>query len=146
MRSLNPDLFKSFKVEVELQVEKKIKAIKSDRGGEYYDKYDGLGEQQCGIVPKYTMPSKPSMNDEEALKIVVYILNMVITKAVNKILMNFELVKSQASKHSHIWGYPIDARPYRPHERKLDSSIISCYFVGYSLEAISFMIPLQDSF
>ena len=31
--------------EVELQLEKKIKAIKFDHGGEYYGRYDGSGEQ-----------------------------------------------------------------------------------------------------
>ncbi|TYK08891.1 Copia protein [Cucumis melo var. makuwa] len=50
----------------------KIKAVKSDRGGEYYDRYDGSGEQrlgpfakyleECEIVPQYIMPEKPSMN------------------------------------------------------------------------------------
>ena len=28
-------------------------------------------------------------------------------------------------------GCSIEAQPYRPHERRLDSRIISCYFVGY---------------
>ena len=31
----------------------------------------------------------------------------------------------------HSWGCPAEARPYRSHERKLDSRIISFYFVGY---------------
>ena len=54
-------MFKSFKVEVENQLNKRIKNVISDRGGEYYGKYDGLGEQrlgpfakfleECGIVP-----------------------------------------------------------------------------------------------
>ena len=66
------DVFKSLKVEVELQLCKKIQAVKSDRGGEYYGRYDGSGEQrlgpftllfdECRIVPQYTMPGKPSMN------------------------------------------------------------------------------------
>ena len=66
------DVFKEFKAEVELQLGKSIKAVKSDRGGEYYGRYDGSGEQrpgpfasflkECGIVPQYTMPGKPSMN------------------------------------------------------------------------------------
>ena len=60
------------KVEVELQLGKKIKAVKSYRGGENYGRYDRSGEQrsrrfakfleECGIVPQYTMPDKPSMN------------------------------------------------------------------------------------
>jgi len=132
-KSQSLEVFKSFKAEVELQLGKKIKVIKSDRGGEYYGRYDGSGEQrpapfafflkECGIVPQHTMPSKPSMNGvaerrnrtlkdmvksmishstlpeslwEEALKTAVYILNRIPSKAVNKPLMNSELIKSLA--------------------------------------------------
>ena len=34
------DVFKSFKVEVKLQLEKKIKAVKFNSDGDYYDRYD----------------------------------------------------------------------------------------------------------
>ncbi|RDX69077.1 hypothetical protein CR513_51856, partial [Mucuna pruriens] len=71
-KSQSLNFFKFFKVEVELQLGKKIKAIKSDCGGEYHDRYDGSREQHprpfvlflkaCGIVSQYTMPGKPSMN------------------------------------------------------------------------------------
>jgi len=39
-KSQSLDVFKTFKIEVELQLGKKIKAIKSDCGGEYYGRYD----------------------------------------------------------------------------------------------------------
>ena len=61
-----------FKAEVELQLNKRIKNVRYDRGGEYYGRYDGLGEQcpgpfakylkECGIASQYTMPGSPSMN------------------------------------------------------------------------------------
>ncbi|RDY09630.1 hypothetical protein CR513_05971, partial [Mucuna pruriens] len=64
--------FITFITEVELQLGKKIKAVKSDCGGEYYDRYNGSRERcpkpftlflkECGIFPQYTMPSNPSMN------------------------------------------------------------------------------------
>ncbi|RVX07895.1 Retrovirus-related Pol polyprotein from transposon TNT 1-94 [Vitis vinifera] len=66
------DMFKNFKAEVENQLSKKIKVVRSDREGEYYGRYDGSGEQrpwpfakylmECGIVPQYTMPGTPSQN------------------------------------------------------------------------------------
>ena len=66
------DVFKSFKAEVELQFGKKIKVVKSNRGDEYYERYDGSGEQhlgpfalflnECEIVLQYTMLGEPSMN------------------------------------------------------------------------------------
>ena len=66
------DMFKNYKAEVENQLNKRIKAVRSDRGGEYYGRYDDSGEQrpgpfakfleQCGIVPQCTMPGTPTMN------------------------------------------------------------------------------------
>ncbi|RVW90885.1 Retrovirus-related Pol polyprotein from transposon TNT 1-94 [Vitis vinifera] len=71
-KSQSLDVFKTFKAEIELQLNKRIKSVRSDRGGEYYGRYDGSGEQrpgpfakyleECGIVPQYTMPGSPSMN------------------------------------------------------------------------------------
>ena len=36
-------MFKIYKAEVENQLNRKIKVIRSDRGGEYYGRYDGSG-------------------------------------------------------------------------------------------------------
>ncbi|XP_047318744.1 uncharacterized protein LOC124922058 [Impatiens glandulifera] len=47
------DVFKSFKVEVENQPNKKIKKVKFDHGGEYYGRYDGSCEQRPGPFAKY---------------------------------------------------------------------------------------------
>ena len=65
-------MFKSFKVKVENQHNKRIKNLKSDHGGEYDGRCDDSGEQrprpfskyleEYGIVPQYTMPWSPSMN------------------------------------------------------------------------------------
>ena len=44
-KSQSLDVFKSYKAEVENQLGKKSKVVKSDRGGEYYGRYDGSGEQ-----------------------------------------------------------------------------------------------------
>ncbi|RVW21179.1 Retrovirus-related Pol polyprotein from transposon TNT 1-94 [Vitis vinifera] len=71
-KSQSLDVFKNFKAEVENQLSKKIKVVRSDLGGEYYGRYDGSGEQcpgpfakylmDCGIVPQYIMPGTPSQN------------------------------------------------------------------------------------
>nr|CAN73802.1 hypothetical protein VITISV_001401 [Vitis vinifera] len=109
------DVFKNFKAEVEDQLSKKIKAIRSNRGGEYYGKYDGSGEQrpgpfakylmECGIVPQYTMSGTPSQNG--------------VVERQNHTLKDM-------------------ARPYKLNEKKLDSRTVSCYFVGYSKRSRGF--------
>nr|CAN66083.1 hypothetical protein VITISV_028833 [Vitis vinifera] len=168
-KSQSLDVFKTFKAEVELQLNKRIKSVKSDCGGEYYGRYDGSGEQrpgpfakyleECGIVPQYTMPGSPSMNGVaerrnrtlkdmvrsmishstlleklwgEALKTAAYILNRVPTKAAAKTPYELCTGRKPSLKHFHIWGCPAEARPYKPHEKKLDSKTVSSYFIGYA--------------
>ena len=145
-----------------------IKNVISDRGGEYYGKYDGSDEQhprpfskfleECGIVPQYTMPGSPSMNGVadrrnitlkdmvrsmishsnlpislwgEPLKTAAYIINRVPTKATAKTPYELWTHKKPSLKNLHIWGCAAEARPYRPHGKKLDSRTVSCYFIGY---------------
>ena len=68
----------------------------------------------------------------EALKTAAYILNRVPTKATAKTPYELWTGKKPSLKHLHIWGCPAEARPYKPHEKKLDSRMVSCYFIGYS--------------
>ncbi|KAL5548640.1 hypothetical protein UlMin_003871 [Ulmus minor] len=168
-KSQSLDVFKTFKAEVELQLNKRIKSVRSDRGGEYYGRYDGSSEQrpgpfakyleECGIVPQYTMPGSPSMNGVaerrnrtlkdmvrsmishstlpkklwgEALKTAAYILNRAPTKAAAKTPYELWMGQKPSLKHFHIWGCPAEARPYKPHEKKLDSKTVSSYFIGYA--------------
>ena len=57
-----------FITEVERQLDKKIKIVRSDRGGEYYGRYDESGQnpgpfakffEKRGIRAQYTMPGTP---------------------------------------------------------------------------------------
>ncbi|KAL5582663.1 hypothetical protein UlMin_015105 [Ulmus minor] len=156
-KSQSLDVFKTFKAEVELQLNKRIKSVRSDRGGEYYGRYDGSGEQrprpfakyleECGIVPQYTMPGSPSMNGVAerrnrtlkdmvrsmiTLKTAAYILNWVPTKAAAKTPYKLWTGRKPNLKHFHIWGCLVEAIPYKPHKKKLDSKTVSSYFIGYA--------------
>ena len=68
----------------------------------------------------------------ETLKIAVYILNQVPTKAVSK--TPFESFKGwkPSLRHIRIWGCPSEVRIYNPQEKKLDPRTISGYFIGYA--------------
>lgn len=97
------DVFKSFKAGVENQLNKIIKKVKSDRGSEYYGRYDSSGGQchgpfskyleECGIVPHYikyivrSMICHSTLSESlcrETLKTAIYILNRVSTKTAAK--------------------------------------------------------------
>ena len=68
----------------------------------------------------------------EALKTAAYILNRVLTKATAKTPYELWTGKKPSLKHLHILGCPAEARPYKPHEKKLDSRTVSFYFIRYS--------------
>ena len=110
--------------EVERQLDKKMKIVRSDRGGEYYGRYDESGQhpgpfakflEKRGICAQYTMPSTPQQNGVAerrnrtlldmvrsmlsnsclpvslwmyALKIVMYLLNRIPSKVVQKFLLS----------------------------------------------------------
>ncbi|RVW73385.1 Retrovirus-related Pol polyprotein from transposon TNT 1-94 [Vitis vinifera] len=138
-KSQSLDVFKTFKAEVELQLNKRIKSVRSDRGGEYYGRYDGSGEQrpgpfakyleECGIVPQYTMPGSPSMNGVAERR------NRTPKDMVRSMI-------SHSTLPEKLWGEALktaayilnraEARPYKPHEKKLDSKTVSSYFIGYA--------------
>ena len=65
------DKFKIFRTEVEKQLGKVIKVVRSDRGGEYYGKHGDAGQlkgpfskylEDSGIVAQFTMPGSPEQN------------------------------------------------------------------------------------
>ena len=176
------DVFKTFKAKVELQLGKKIKAVKSDRDGEYYGRYDGSGEQrlgpftifrkECGIVPQYTMPGKPSMNGVaerrnrtlqdmvrsmishsslpeslwgEALKTAVYILNRVPSKAVAKTPYELWTGKKPSIRHLHVWGCPVKPRE-NPIFSKMGKIVISVKIRNFSRSRMTKRtFPLKSS-
>jgi len=56
------DKFKEFKTEVENQLNKSIKALRSDRGGEYLSFEFKEYLKECGIVSQLTPPGTPQWN------------------------------------------------------------------------------------
>ena len=70
-KSESLDKFKIFRTEVEKQLGKVIKVVRSDRGGEYYGKHGDAGQlkgpfakylEDSGIVAQFTMPGSPEQN------------------------------------------------------------------------------------
>ena len=102
------DIFEMFITEVERQLDKKIKIVRSDRGGEYYGRYDESGQnpgpfakflEKHGIRAQYTMPSTPQQNG--------------VAKRHNRTLM--EMVMSMMSYSSvpiSLWGEALKTAMY----------------------------------
>ena len=71
----------------------------------------------------------------EALKIVVYLLNKVTTKAIPKTPFELWTGRKPNLRHLHVWGCPSEAKIYNPHEKNLDFKTISSYFIGYLMKS-----------
>jgi transposase InsO family protein len=56
------DSFKIYKAEVENQLERKIKRLWSDRGGEYFSNEFNLLCSECGIIYERMPPNSPQSN------------------------------------------------------------------------------------
>ncbi|XP_039172086.1 protein CUP-SHAPED COTYLEDON 2 [Eucalyptus grandis] len=70
-KSESLDKFKIYRTEVEKQLGKVIKVVRSDRGGEYYGRHGNVGQikgpfakylEDSGIVAQFTMPGSPEQN------------------------------------------------------------------------------------
>ena len=102
------DIFEMFIIEVERQLDKKIKIVRSDQGGEYYGRYDESGQnpgpfakflEKHGIRAQYTMPSTPQQNG--------------VVERRNRTLM--EMVRSMTSYSSvpiSLWGETLKTAMY----------------------------------
>ena len=74
----------------------------------------------------------------ETLKITVYILNRVPSKAVPKTPFEIWNGWKPSLKHLHVWGCPVEVRVYNPHIKKLDERTVSGFFIGYAVNSKGF--------
>nr|GFA59037.1 hypothetical protein [Tanacetum cinerariifolium] len=157
---IHTDVFKS---EVENQLEKTIKAIRSDHGGEYINQEFKDYLKACGIVQQLTPPYTPQHNGvserrnrtllnmvrsmmslatlplsfwDYAIESAARILNMVPTKKVDK--TSYELWHRKVPNLSYlkVWGYEARMKCHTPD--KLQQRSVKCIFVGYPKETMGY--------
>ncbi|GJS43694.1 retrotransposon protein, putative, ty1-copia subclass [Tanacetum coccineum] len=157
------ETFKVFKSEVENQLGKTIKAIRSDRGGEYISQEFKDYLKAYGIVQQLTPPYTPQHNGvserrnrtllnmvrsmmslttlplsfwDYALESAARILNMVPTKKVDK--TPYELWHGKVPNLSYlkVWGCEAHVKRHTPD--KLQQRSVKCIFVGYPKETMGY--------
>ncbi|KAJ9546750.1 hypothetical protein OSB04_019293 [Centaurea solstitialis] len=155
--------FREFQNEVQNQLGRKIKFLRSDRGGEYLsDEFDNH-LMECGIVSQLTPPYTPQMNGVSerrnrtlldmvrmmmchstlpmsfwghALETAAHILNRAPTKSVEK--TPYEIWKGKKPNISflRIWGCEVYVK--RPTSEKLKPKSDKCFFVGYPRTTVGY--------
>ena len=158
-KSESLEKFKEFKNEVENQLGKRIKALRSDRGGEYlsHEFVDHL--KQCGIVSEWTPPGTPQWNGVSerrnrtlldmvrammsrtelpisfwgyALETAAFMINRIPTKSADKTPYEIWTGRVPNLSFLKIWG--CEAYVKRLTSTKLDPRSDKCFFVGYPRE------------
>ena len=151
--------FKEYRAEVENQLGKTIKSLRSDRGGEYLnnDFEEFLIEheirsqlmapgtpQQNGVAEMrnrtlldmmrsmFSYSSLPSSFWGYALQTAMYILNVVPSKSIPKTPLELWSGRKVSLRHFRIWGCP--AHVLKNKTNKLESCSQVCLFVGYPKE------------
>ncbi|KAJ9556184.1 hypothetical protein OSB04_010798 [Centaurea solstitialis] len=155
--------FREYQNEVQNQLDRKIKFLRSDRGGEYLSQEFGNHLMECGIVSQLTPPYTPQMNGVSerrnrtllnmvrsmmchstlpvsfcghALETAAHILNRAPTKSVEK--TPYELWKGKKPKMSFLktWGCEVYVK--RPTSEKLKPKSDKCFFVGYPKTTVGY--------
>nr|GEU40145.1 hypothetical protein [Tanacetum cinerariifolium] len=157
------ETFKVFKNEVENQLEKIIKALRSDRGGEYISQEFKDYLKAYGIVQQLTPPYTPQHNRvserrnhtlldmvrsmmnltnlplsfwDYALEAVARILNLVPTKKVDKTAYELWFGKVSNLSYLEVWGCEALMKQDTP--EKLQQRSVKCIFIGYPKETMGY--------
>ncbi|GJU97266.1 retrotransposon protein, putative, ty1-copia subclass [Tanacetum coccineum] len=116
------ETFKVFKNEVENQLGKTIKVLRSDRGGEYISQEFKDYLKACGIVQQLTPPYTPQHNgvSERRNQSATRILNMVPTKKIDKTPYELWYGKVPNLFYLKVWGCEALVKADTPDKLKLD--------------------------
>ena len=138
------EALKAFKEIVELQQGKKIKVVDSDKGGEYYGRYDeterNLGPiakylQECGIDAQYIMHGTPQHNGI-AKRTNCTLLDMVRCMLINSSLPKFlwgEALKTTTYILNQVPSKFVLKTPYKLWSQK-KPSLLHFHISGYKVE------------
>ena len=163
--------FSLFKLEVENQLNRKIKRLRSDKGGEYVSP---IGEfcAQHGIVHETTPPYTPQANGVaerknrtlkemmnamlissglpdnmwgEAVLSANYVLNKVPRKKINKSPYELWHGRVPSYKYLKVWGCLAKVKVPPPKKVKIGPKTIDCIFIGYAKNSSGYRFLVHES-
>src|SRR3954468_18008392 len=161
--------FKEFQSEVENHRSKKIKFLRSDRGGEYLSYEFGLHLKQCGIVSQLTPPGTPQRNGVSerrnrtlhdmvrsmmsltdlplsfwgyALETAAFTLNRTPSKSVETTPYELWFGKKPKLSFLKVWGCDAYVKKLQP--EKLEPKSEKCVFIGYPKETVGYTFYLRS--
>ena len=164
------DMFLSYKIEVKNQLDKKIKRIILDRGGEYVLFNDYCVKEE--IIHEVTPPYSPESNGlaerknktpkkmmnvmlissnaldnlwGEALLTACFLQNRIPHRKIGE--TPYELWKGFQPnlKYLKVWGYLAKVMLLGPKKRKISSKTSDCLFLGYAKHSVAYRFLVLNS-
>nr|ABB46939.2 retrotransposon protein, putative, Ty1-copia subclass, expressed [Oryza sativa Japonica Group] len=164
--------FKIDKAEVENHLERKIKRLRSDRGGEYFSNEFNSFCEEYEIIHERTPPYSPQSNGVaerknrtltemvnamldtagfskewwgEAILTVCHVLNRIPTKHKEVTPFKEWERKKLNLSHLHTWGCLVKVNVPIAKKCKLGQKTVDCVFLGYAIHSVGYRFLIVNS-
>nr|CAE01581.2 OSJNBa0068L06.7 [Oryza sativa Japonica Group] len=149
--------FKIYKAEIENQLDRKIKRLRSDRGGEFFSNEFDLFCEEHGIIHERTPPYSPESNGIAERK------NRTLTDLVNAMLDTRDYLRHVPNRNKdktpyeiwigrkpslsylRTWGCLAKFNVPITKKRKLGPKTVDCVFLGYAHHNIAYRFLIVKS-
>ncbi|KAD4586033.1 hypothetical protein E3N88_23634 [Mikania micrantha] len=165
------DKFVLYKTEVENQLNKKIKVLRSDRGGEYVSPFADICAQN-GIIHECTAPYSPQQNGiaerknrtlkemmnvmlissgmsqdmwGEAILSATYLLNKIHFKKKDVTPYELWMGRKPSYKYLKVWGCLAKVVVPPPKVQRIGPKTVDCVFIGYAHHSSAYRFLVYDS-
>lgn len=165
------DKFVLYKNEVENQLNKKIKVVRSDRGGEYVSPFADLCAKH-GIRHEFTTPYSPQQNGiaerknrtlkemvnamlissglsqdmwGEAILTATYLLNKIPRKEKEETPYELWMGRKPSYQYLRVWGCLAKVVIPTPKAQKIGPKSVDCIFIGYARNSSAYRFIVHDS-
>ncbi|GJY28100.1 retrovirus-related pol polyprotein from transposon TNT 1-94 [Tanacetum coccineum] len=160
-----------FKTEVENQLGKKIKVVRSDRGGEYVAPFAELCAKH-GIRHEFTAPYSPQQNGiaerknrtlkemvtamlissgmsqdmwGEAILTATYLLNKIPRKEKEETPYELWMGRKPSYQYLRVWGCLAKVAVPTPKAQKIGPKSVDCIFIGYAKKSTAYRFIVHES-
>ncbi|GKB89526.1 retrotransposon protein, putative, ty1-copia subclass [Tanacetum coccineum] len=140
------DKFVLYKTKVENQLGKKIKVVRSDRGGEYMSPFADLCAKH-EIRHEFTALYSPQQNGHvgETILTATYLSNKIHHKKKEETPYELWMRRKPSYQYLRVWGWLAKVVVLTPKAQKIGPKSVDCIFIGYTKNSSACHFIVHDS-